>query len=60
MADVIKLRVARKKKLAAENESRARKNRIVFGRSKLERTAEEARREQQLRVLDAHRREDVS
>ena len=60
MADVIKLRVARKKKQAAEDEARARENRILFGRSRQERAAELALRERQQRVLEAHRREDAS
>lgn len=58
MADVIKLRVARKKKQADDDEARARENRIVFGRSKQERSAESARREKMQRALEAHRRED--
>ena len=58
MAEVIKLRIARKKKQAAEAETRARENRIVFGRSKDERAAEMVRRETQLRAHEGHRRED--
>lgn len=60
MAEVIKLRVARKKKQAADDDARARENRIIFGRSKQEKAAELARQEKMQRLLDAHRREDLA
>ena len=60
MADVIKLRIARKKKEAADDESRTRQNRISFGRSKQEREADRTLRQKQQRALEAHRREDAS
>jgi hypothetical protein len=59
MADVIKLRVARKAKQATDAQARAQENRVAFGRSKAERAAEVAQQEQRKRLLDAHRREDT-
>ena len=60
MADVINLRKARKNKLATEKDARAQENRVVFGRSKSQRSLEEARSVKQRRTLDAHRRQDKS
>lgn len=38
-ADIVNLRRARKAKARAEKEQRAAENRVLFGRSKIERTA---------------------
>ncbi len=50
-ADIINLRRARKAKARAEKEQRAAENRVVFGRSKVERVAAAA---EKARDLAAH------
>jgi hypothetical protein len=55
MADIIKLRVARKQKRKAEEQQQAEENRARFGRPKADRNAELARKAKRNRDLDAHR-----
>lgn len=58
MAEIINLRQARKQKARADKEARAAENRIVFGRTKAERELSNAEREQALRRLEAHKRDN--
>ncbi|MFD1702704.1 DUF4169 family protein [Methylopila henanensis] len=58
MADIVNLRQARKQRKRDAKEAGASENRIRFGRSKGEKAAEAARREQTARLLDGHRREN--
>ena len=60
MAEIVNLRLARKKKARADKESRASENRIAFGRSKAERDASKAENEIAQRRLALHRRDDES
>ncbi len=55
MGDIVNLRLARKraKRHAAENE--AATNRLAHGRPKIDRAAEQSRREQACKSLDRHR-----
>jgi len=55
MATVVNLNRARKAKKAAEAERRAADNRVVFGRSKVERQKTEGERERGKRDLDGKR-----
>jgi hypothetical protein len=57
MGDVISFRDAKKAKSRADKEAAASANRAKFGRTKDERTAEEARRERLDKTLDGARRE---
>jgi hypothetical protein len=58
MAEIVNLRLARKKKVRADKETRASENRVAFGRSKAERQATRAEKEIAARRLDLHRRDD--
>ena len=58
MAEIINLRNIRKRKARAEQEAAAQSNRQKFGRSKSERTLEEAKQALDARRLDEHKRED--
>lgn len=60
MAEIVKLKQARKAKVRAERATEAEANRLKFGRTKAEierKRLEEARAE---RALDAHKLEDES
>jgi hypothetical protein len=54
MGDVVNLRTALKRAAQREKERRAAQNRIAHGRTKTVRVAEDARRDQARRLLDAH------
>lgn len=56
--DVINLRQARKGRLRAQKEQQAAENRVKFGRTKAERTAEEAEKAVSTVRLDGHKRDD--
>ena len=56
-ADVINLRRARKAKARGEREGVAAANRAAFGRSKTEKTKDDAERERASRILAGHRRD---
>jgi hypothetical protein len=58
MAEIVNLRLARKKRARADKETRASENRVAFGRSKAERQATNAENEIAQRRLDLHRRDD--
>jgi hypothetical protein len=58
MAEIVNLRLARKKRARADKETRASENRVAFGRSKAEREATNAENEIAQRRLDLHRRDD--
>lgn len=53
-ADIVNLRAARKEKARAARRAEAAQNRAKFGRSKAERTLDEAQQEQAARRLDGH------
>jgi hypothetical protein len=55
MGDIINLRKARKQSRKREEAERAAGNRLVHGRTKAERTLQDARAEQVRRHLDAHK-----
>lgn len=57
MAEIVNLRLARKKKLRREKELAAETNRALHGRTKAERQRDESSSHQAGRHLDAHRRE---
>jgi hypothetical protein len=56
MAEIVNLRLARKKKRRAEKDAEAEANRRASGRSKAERTETERLRALDTARLDAHRR----
>ncbi|MGP9819842.1 DUF4169 family protein [Salinarimonas sp. NSM] len=56
-AEIVNLRRARKAKARTAAEAAAAENRVLFGRTKAQRTAEAARDEQDRRRLEGHRRE---
>ncbi|NWG92679.1 MAG: DUF4169 family protein [Parvularculaceae bacterium] len=55
MADIVNLNRARKKKRAAKKEKSAAANRAKFGRTKAEKSLENAKREKLNRLIDEHR-----
>ena len=57
MADILSLSKARKTKAKAQQEARAQENRVKFGRTKSERTADKARTTLAEKSIDAHKRE---
>lgn len=59
-ADIVNLRRARKAKARAEKEQRAAENRVLFGRSKTERTMSAAEKERSLAAHEGLRLSPVS
>lgn len=57
MAEIVNLRLARKRKQREEKAVQAGNNRLLYGISKTKRQLSKAEREKQSRNLDAHRRE---
>jgi hypothetical protein len=57
MAEPINLNRARKAKARTDKQARAAENRVRFGRTKAEKTLEEARAEKARRDIDAGKRE---
>ena len=55
MAEIVNLRLARKRKAHADKEAKAAENRISFGRPKGERSLRKAEKDLADRRLDAHR-----
>ena len=55
MGEIVSLRTARKAVKRQRDAVRAAENRVTHGRSKAERTLEEARADEARRKLDAHR-----
>ncbi|MBL8905720.1 MAG: DUF4169 family protein [Rhizobiales bacterium] len=58
MADVINLKDIRKRRARAEREAVAEANRLKFGRSKSERSLQDAEQGLEARRLDGHKRDD--
>lgn len=57
MAEILNLRLARKRKARAQAGEKAARNRAVHGRSGAERAKAEAERQRAQATLDGHRRE---
>lgn len=55
MAEIINLRMARKRKKRAEDAAQADANRLTFGRSKTEKNRTDAENTRTQRLLDAQR-----
>jgi Domain of unknown function (DUF4169) len=55
MGDLVNLRAARKRAARARHEEQAAQNRVVYGRTKVERELEAARSDKVARQLEAHR-----
>ncbi|MGE0667115.1 MAG: DUF4169 family protein [Sphingomonadales bacterium] len=58
MTKIVNLRTARKAKAREEAERQAAANRVLHGRSKARKLADEAERERLARLLDGTRRDD--
>lgn len=58
MADLVNLNRARKLRDRAKKRSEADENAVKFGRTKAQKTAEEAAVERARKTLDAHKREE--
>jgi hypothetical protein len=57
MGEVVNLRLFRKRTARAEKERIAAENRALHGRSKADKTADEAERQRDAALLDGHRRD---
>lgn len=57
MAEIVNLRIARKRKARAEKEKAADENRVRHGLSKPQRIAAETMREREAALHEAHRRD---
>ncbi len=57
MAEIVNLRMARKRKARDEREREADRNRLLHGRSIAERSKTSAEQERTERFVDGHRRE---
>jgi hypothetical protein len=55
MAEIVNLRLARKRKARAEHDAAAIENRALHGRTKAEKQVEKVDRERQAAALDGHR-----
>jgi hypothetical protein len=58
LAEIVNLRTVRKRKAREDDAARAEQNRILFGRTKAEKTQSRAETELATRRLDSHKRED--
>ena len=58
MADIINLKLHKKRQARAEKESEAAANRAKFGQTKPERKLNQAKTAQQNKSLDDHKREE--
>ena len=58
MAEIVNLRTARKRKARADKEAQAEQNRILFGRTKAEKSKQAAERAQADKHIDGHKREE--
>ncbi|MDF2812736.1 MAG: hypothetical protein K0S56_3767 [Microvirga sp.] len=58
MAEIVNLRLVRKRKARADKEVRAAQNRVAFGRTKVERDVSKAESNLAERRLDLHRRDE--
>lgn len=59
MADIINLRRARKERERVLKDAKAAENRILFGRTKAEKTLRDAKKALDERRLDAHKRDET-
>lgn len=57
MAEIVNLRMARKRKARADKEARGAENRALHGLTKAERSTRRLENERAVRTLDAHRRD---
>ena len=57
MADIVSLSKARKAKSRADKDATAAQNRVTFGRSKAERSADKSRKAAAEKSIDGHKRE---
>jgi hypothetical protein len=57
MAEIVNLKLARKRKARAEQDAVAEANRAKFGRTKAERDRQAAEKKMADRHIDAHKRE---
>lgn len=57
MAEILSLSKARKSKAKAGKEALAAENRVKFGRTKAEKSADKARRDLAEKGIDAHKRD---
>jgi hypothetical protein len=57
VGEVVNLKLVRKRKARAEQDERAASNRALFGRTKAEKSADQAERVRAFAALDAHKRE---
>jgi hypothetical protein len=57
MAEIVNLRTARKRKTRAQKEKAAQENRVLHGRTRVEREVAEVLREREASTHEAHRRE---
>ena len=55
MGEIVNLRKARKRAVRRREDERAATNRVKHGRTKAERTLQDARWEKQRQLLDAHK-----
>jgi hypothetical protein len=60
MAEIVNLRLARKRKAREESERAAEQNRLLHGRTKAEKTRDRDESEKTASFLDGHRREPPS
>ncbi len=58
MAEIVNLRMARKRKTRADAEKQAEANRLQHGRSKSEKQLTKAEKALQGRQIDAHKRQE--
>lgn len=60
MAELVNLRMARKRKARAEAEKQAESNRLAHGRTKAEKLQSKAEKAMQDRHLEGHKREQAA
>ncbi|MCD7060946.1 DUF4169 family protein [Pelagibacterium xiamenense] len=58
MAEIVNLRQARKRKARAEKDATAAQNRLMFGRTKAERTLSDAKTALETKRVEQHKREN--
>lgn len=58
MADIISLRMARKRKVRDDKDKQAEQNRALFGRTKAEKLKQQAEQALATKHIEGHKRED--
>jgi hypothetical protein len=58
MADIVSLKLHKKRKARAEKDAHAAENRVQFGRTKAEKKLTEAQNDKAAKDLDTHKREE--